>query len=387
MKIHEYQAKQVMAAYAVPVPRGGVARTAAEAKEIASKLGSTRFVVKAQVHAGGRGKGGGIKTADSPARVETLAKAMLGSRLVTPQTGAEGKVVHKVLVEEAVDISREMYFGITVDRARECAVIIASKEGGMEIEELARTSPEKIVKEWVDPGVGLRPFQVSKIAFALDLDPSLRKSISQLITNLYKLFIDKDCSLAEINPLVVTREGPVLALDAKLNFDPNALYRHKDVAEMRDPLEEEPLEVEASKYNLNYIRLDGNVGCMVNGAGLAMATMDFIKLAGGMPANFLDVGGGATVDTIKNGLKILVSDPKVKAILINIFGGILRCDVLAEGVVQAARKTGIKVPVVIRLQGTNVEKGREILAASGLNLITAENLNDAAGKIAGIVGN
>jgi succinyl-CoA synthetase beta subunit len=381
MKIHEYQAKQVMAAYAVPVPRGGVARTAAEAKEIASKLGSTRFVVKAQVHAGGRGKGGGIKTADSPARVETLAKAMLGSRLVTPQTGAEGKVVHKVLVEEAVDISREMYFGITVDRARECAVIIASKEGGMEIEELARTSPEKIVKEWVDPGVGLRPFQVSKIAFALDLDPSLRKSISQIITNLYKLFIDKDCSLAEINPLVVTREGPVLALDAKLNFDPNALYRHKDVAEMRDPLEEEPLEVEASKYNLNYIRLEGNVGCMVNGAGLAMATMDFIKLAGGMPANFLDVGGGATVDTIKNGLKILVSDPKVKAILINIFGGILRCDTLAKGLIEATSEIKLGVPVVIRMEGTNVEAGRRLLKESGLNLIVAETMKEGAQKV------
>jgi succinyl-CoA synthetase beta subunit len=381
MKIHEYQAKQIMSACYIPVPKGGMAQTAAEAKEVASKLGGNRFVVKAQIHAGGRGKGGGIKTADSPAQVETLAKAMLGSKLVTPQTGVEGKVVHKVLVEEAVDISQEMYFGVTVDRARECAVIIASKEGGMEIEELARTSPEKIVKEWVDPGVGLKPFQVSKIAFALDLDPSLRKSVSQLITSLYKLFIDKDCSLAEINPLVVSREGQVLALDAKLNFDDNALYRHKDVVEMRDPLEEEPLEVEASKYNLNYIKLDGNVGCMVNGAGLAMATMDVVKLAGGMPANFLDVGGGATVDMVKNGLKILISDPKVKAILINIFGGILRCDTLAKGLIEATSEIKLGVPVVIRMEGTNVDAGRQLLKESGLKLIVAETMKEAAQKV------
>jgi len=381
MKIHEYQAKQIMAAYNVPVPKGGMAQTAAEAKEVASKLGGNRCVVKAQIHAGGRGKGGGIKTADSPAAVETLARAMLGSKLVTPQTGAEGKVVHRVLVEEAVDISREMYFGITVDRGRECPVIIASKEGGMEIEELAKKSPEKIIKEWVDPGVGLKPFQVSKIAFALDLDPSLRKPISQLISNLYKLFIDKDCSLTEINPLVVTREGQVLALDAKLNFDDNALYRHKDVVEMRDPLEEEPLEVEASKHNLNYIKLDGNVGCMVNGAGLAMATMDVIKLAGGMPANFLDVGGGATTEMVKNGLKILVSDPNVKAILINIFGGILRCDTLAKGLIEAASEIKLGIPVVIRMEGTNVDVGRKLLNESGLKLIVAETMKEAAQKV------
>jgi succinyl-CoA synthetase beta subunit len=381
MKIHEYQAKQIMAVYTVPVPKGGMAQTAAEAKEVASKLGGSRFVVKAQIHAGGRGKGGGIKTADSAAAVETLAGAMLGSKLVTPQTGAEGKVVHRVLVEEAVDISREMYFGITVDRGRECPVIIASKEGGMEIEELAKKSPEKIIKEWVDPGVGLKPFQVSKIAFALELDASLRKPISQLINNLYKLFIDKDCSLTEINPLVVTREGQVLALDAKLNFDDNALYRHKDVVEMRDPLEEEPLEVEASKFNLNYIKLDGNVGCMVNGAGLAMATMDVIKLAGGMPANFLDVGGGATTEMVKNGLKILVSDPNVKAILINIFGGILRCDTLAKGLIEATTEIKLGVPVVIRMEGTNVEMGRKLLNESGLKLIVAETMKEAAQKV------
>jgi succinyl-CoA synthetase beta subunit len=381
MKIHEYQAKQIMAACNIPVPKGGMAQTAAEAKEVASKLGGNRCVVKAQIHAGGRGKGGGIKTADSPAAVETLARAMLGSKLVTPQTGAEGKVVHRVLVEEAVDISREMYFGITVDRGRECPVIIASKEGGMEIEELAKKSPEKIIKEWVDPGVGLKPFQVSKIAFALELDASLRKPISQLISNLYKLFIDKDCSLTEINPLVVTREGQVLALDAKLNFDDNALYRHKDVVEMRDPLEEEPLEVEASKHNLNYIKLDGNVGCMVNGAGLAMATMDVIKLAGGMPANFLDVGGGATTEMVKNGLKILVSDPNVKAILINIFGGILRCDTLAKGLIEATSEIKLGIPVVIRMEGTNVDVGRKLLNESGLKLIVAETMKEAAQKV------
>jgi succinyl-CoA synthetase beta subunit len=381
MKIHEYQAKQIMAAYNVAVPKGGMAETAEEAKDVASKMGGSRFVVKAQVHAGGRGKGGGIKTADSPVGVETLARAMLGSKLVTPQTGPEGKGVHKVLVEEAVDISREMYFGITVDRGRECPVIIASKEGGMEIEELAKKSPEKIIKEWVDPGVGLKPFQVSKIAFALELDASLRKPISQLISNLYKLFIDKDCSLTEINPLVVTREGQVLALDAKLNFDDNALYRHKDVVEMRDPLEEEPLEVEASKHNLNYIKLDGNVGCMVNGAGLAMATMDVIKLAGGMPANFLDVGGGATTEMVKNGLKILVSDPNVKAILINIFGGILRCDTLAKGLIEATSEIKLGIPVVIRMEGTNVDVGRKLLNESGLKLIVAETMKEAAQKV------
>ncbi len=381
MKIHEYQAKQVMGAYNIPIPKGNVAQTAEEAKEVASKIGGNRFVVKAQVHAGGRGKGGGIKTAGSPTGVGEVAKAMLGTKLVTPQTGAEGKVIHKVLVEEAVDIAQEMYLGITIDRARECPVIIISKEGGMEIEELAKKSPGKIIKEWVDPGIGLKPFQISKISFALELDASLRRPVSQLIGNLYKLFIDKDCSLAEINPLVVTQGGQALALDAKLNFDENALYRHKDVVEMRDILEEEPLEVEASKYNLNYIKMDGNVGCMVNGAGLAMATMDVIKLAGGMPANFLDVGGGATVEMVKNGLKILVSDPKVKAILINIFGGILRCDTLAKGLIEATSEIKLQVPVVIRMEGTNVEIGRQLLKDSGLRLIVAETMKEAAQKV------
>ena len=381
MKIHEYQAKKLMAAYNIPVPKGGVAETAEEARAVASRIGGNRFVVKAQVHAGGRGRGGGIKTADATDRVEELARTMIGSKLVTPQTGAEGKVVHRVLVEEGVDIAQEMYLGITVDRGKECPVLIASKEGGMEIEELARTSPEKIIKEWADPGVGLKPFQVSKIAFGLQLDANLRGPVSQLITSLYKLFVDKDCSLAEINPLVVTREGQAIALDAKLNFDDNGLYRHKEVADMRDVLEEEPLEVEASKYNLNYIKLDGNVGCMVNGAGLAMATMDMIKLAGGMPANFLDVGGGATVEMVKNGLKILVADPKVKAILINIFGGILRCDTLAKGVIEAASEIKLEVPIVIRMEGTNVEIGRKILNESGLKLIVAKTMKEAAQKV------
>jgi len=381
MKIHEYQAKTLMDAYHIPVPKGGVAETAEEARAVASKIGGSRFVVKAQVHAGGRGKGGGIKTADSVDRVGEIARTMMGSKLVTPQTGPEGKVVHKVLVEEGVNIAQEMYLGITVDRGRECPVLIASKEGGMEIEELAKTSPEKIIKEWVDPGVGLKPFQISKIAFGLQLDASLRRPVSQLIANLYRLFVDKDCSLAEINPLVVTREGQAIALDAKLNFDDNGLTRHKEVADLRDVLEEEPLEVEASKYNLNYIKLDGNVGCMVNGAGLAMATMDMIKLAGGMPANFLDVGGGATAEMVKNGLKILVADPNVKAILINIFGGILRCDTLAKGVIEATSEIKIELPIVIRMEGTNVEIGRKLLNESNLKLIVAKTMKEAAQKV------
>jgi succinyl-CoA synthetase beta subunit len=381
MKIHEYQAKQLMKLYNIPIPKGGVAKTPEEAKEVASEIGGNRFIVKVQVHVGGRGKGGGIKTTESPTAVKEVAEAMLDKKLVTPQTGVEGKLIHKVLVEEAIDIANEMYLGITIDRRRECPVIIVSKEGGMEIEELAKKSPEKIIKEWVDPCVGLRPFQISKISFALELDASLRRSVSQLIGNLYRLFIDKDCSLAEINPLVVTQGGQLLALDAKLNFDENALYRHKDVAEMRDMLEEEPLEVEASKYNLNYIKMDGNVGCMVNGAGLAMATMDVIKIAGGMPANFLDVGGGATVEMVKNGLKILVSDPKVKAILINIFGGILRCDTLAKGLIEATSETKLQVPVVIRMEGTNVEIARQLLKESGLRLNVAETMKEAAWKV------
>lgn len=387
MKIHEYQAKQIMRNYNIPVPQGGVADTAEGARAVATGLGGNVFVVKAQVHAGGRGKGGGIKTATSPTEVEKLAKAMLGSKLVTPQTGAEGKQVNKVLVEEGMDIAHEIYLGIAVDRANECPVIIASSEGGMDIETLAKTSPEKIIKEKVDFRVGLRAFQLGKIAFALNLDAALRKQVIQIISALYKLFVDKDCSLAEINPLVITKGGQMIALDAKLNFDDNGLYRHKDVVEMRDILEEEPLEVEASKHNLNYIKLDGNVGCMVNGAGLAMATMDVIKLAGGEPANFLDVGGGATTEMVKNAMRILVSDPNVKAVFINIFGGILRCDTLAKGLVEAVTEVEVKFPLVIRMEGTNVEIGRKILNESGLKLIVAATMQEAAQKVIGSIRN
>ena len=387
MKIHEYQAKQIMRNYTIPVQNGGVADTAAAAGKVAGGLGGGTLVVKAQVHAGGRGKGGGIKTAATPAEVEKIAQAMLGSQLVTPQTGAEGKRINKVLVEEGVNIEREIYLGITVDRANECPVIIASREGGMEIEELAKTSPEKIIKERIDFRVGLRAFQLNKIAFALDLDAGLKKQMTQLIAALYKIFVEKDCSLVEINPLVITKEGQLLALDGKINFDDNALYKHKDMAALRDVLEEEPLEVEATSHNLNYIKLDGNVGCMVNGAGLAMATMDVIKLAGGEPANFLDVGGGATSDMVKNGIKILVSDPHVKAIFINIFGGILRCDTLAKGLIEAISEVEVKLPLVIRMEGTNVEQGRKLLNESGLKLIVAATMREAAQKVIAAIRN
>ncbi len=381
MKIHEYQAKQIMKSYNIAVPNGGVADTAAEACRVAAAIGGNRFVVKAQVHAGGRGKGGGIKTGSTAAECEKIAQAMLGSQLVTPQTGAEGKRINKILVEEGVDIAREIYLGITVDRAQECPVIIASSEGGMEIEELAKKSPEKIIKERIDYRVGLRTFQLTKIAFALGLDAALRKQATALIAALYKLFVEKDCSLAEINPLVITKDGKLLALDAKLNFDDNALYRHKDLVELRDVLEEEPLEVEATKHNLNYIKLDGNVGCMVNGAGLAMATMDVIKLAGGEPANFLDVGGGASSEMVKEGMKILISDPHVKAVFINIFGGILRCDTLAKGLIEALSEVEVKLPLVIRMEGTNVEQGRKLLNESGMKLIVAATMKEAAEKV------
>ena len=387
MKIHEYQAKQIMRDNNIPVPNGGMADTAAAAGKVAAGISGSSFVVKAQVHAGGRGKGGGIKTAATPAEVEKIAQAMIGMRLITPQTGAEGKQVNKVLVEEGVNIAREIYLGITVDRANECPVIIASREGGMEIEELARTSPEKIIKERIDFSVGLRAFQINKIVFALDLDAGLRKQMTQLIAALYKIFVEKDCSLVEINPLVITKERQLLALDGKINFDDNALYKHKEMAELRDVLEEEPLEVEAARHNLNYIKLDGNVGCMVNGAGLAMATMDVIKLAGGEPANFLDVGGGATSDMVKNGIKILVSDPKVKAVFINIFGGILRCDTLAKGLIEAIAEVEVKLPLVIRMEGTNVEQGRKLLNESGLKLMVAATMQEAAQKVIAAIRN
>ena len=387
MKIHEYQAKQIMKGFNIAVPNGCLAETAAEAEKVAAGIESGPFVVKAQVHAGGRGKGGGIKTASSPSEVGKIARVMLGSQLVTPQTGAGGKRINKVLVEEAVDIARELYLGITVDRANECPVIIASSEGGVEIETLAKTSPEKIIRERIDFSVGLRAFQLTKIAFALDLDAPLRKQATQLINALYQVFVDKDCSLIEINPLVVTKGGKLLSLDAKINFDDNALYKHRDMAELRDVMEEEPLEVEAASHNLNYIKLDGNIGCMVNGAGLAMATMDVIKLAGGEPANFLDVGGGATEDMVKNGMKILLSDPNVKAVFINIFGGILRCDTLARGLIKAISEVEVNLPLVIRMEGTNVEMGRKLLNESALKLIVAATMKEAAQKVIAAIRN
>jgi succinyl-CoA synthetase beta subunit len=384
MKIHEYQAKEVFRNNHIPVPEGYVATTPDEARAAAEKLGAFPVVVKAQIHAGGRGKGGGVKLARTLDDVRSTAAAILGRPLVTPQTGPEGRKVGKVLVEQGLDITQELYFSILPDRSTAKIMIIASRAGGMNIEEVAARNPEKIIRVLVNPLTGIEPGHSREIAARLELAGPLAGSFAALVENLYGLFIKTDCSLLEINPLVITRQDTLVALDAKMEIDDNALFRQKDILKYRDIDEEDPKEVEASKYNLNYINLNGNIGNMVNGAGLAMATMDLIKSAGAEPANFLDVGGGANEEMVENGFRIILSDPNVKGVLINIFGGILRCDVLAEGVVKAARKTGIKVPVVIRMMGTNVEKGREILAASGLNLITAENLNDAAGKIAAI---
>ncbi len=380
MKIHEYQAKAILGEFGVPVPGGEVAETPAEARAIAQKLGG-RLVVKAQVYAGGRGKAGGIKLADDPAGAEAAARQILGMRLRTPQTPPEGIEVRKVLVEEASPISQELYLSVTLDRARSTLVVMASEAGGMEIEEVAAVSPQKILREWADPALGLQPFQARNLAFALGLTGDLFKTGVGLILNLFQCYLAKDCSLAEINPLVVTADGRLLALDAKLTFDDNALFRQQAVAALGDEREETPLEGEASRHGLNYVKLDGNVGCMVNGAGLAMATMDIIKLAGGEPANFLDVGGGASAEQIENAFRILISDPKVKAVLINIFGGILRCDRLAEGVIAAVRKLGLTLPVVIRMEGTNVELGKKMLAESGLNFTNADSMGDAAGKV------
>jgi succinyl-CoA synthetase beta subunit len=384
MKIHEYQSKQILAKFGVRVPRGDVAATPAEARAVAERVGP-RVVVKAQIHAGGRGKGGGVKLAATPAEAEAVAAAILGMRLVTHQTGPEGKIVKRVLVEEAKDIARELYLGLVIDRARESAVLMASTEGGVEIEKVAAESPERIFKEYVDPAVGLLGFQARRLAFKLGLGGETLKQGQRFIAALYKAFEGTDASLAEINPLLVTRQGEVLALDAKMNFDDNALGRHPEIQAMRDLDEESPLEVEASKYNLNYIKLDGNVGCMVNGAGLAMATMDIIKYSGGMPANFLDVGGGVTEEAVTNAFRILVSDPDVKGALINIFGGIVRCDMIANGVVKAAKALGTKIPVVIRLEGTNVEQGKRILAESGLAFSSADGMKEAAERIVGLV--
>lgn len=384
MKIHEYQAKELFGKYGIPIPRGKAAFSVAEASDAAAELGSLPVVVKAQIHAGGRGKGGGVKLAQTAKEVETLAGEILGMTLVTHQTGPEGKLVRRLLVEEGLDIEKELYLGMLTDRGTASVVIMASEAGGMDIEQVAAETPEKIVKVYVDPLLGLQGYQARQLAFGLNLGLELVKQFIPMVNKLYRLFMDYDCSLVEINPLIITKSKGILALDAKVNFDDNALYRHKDILEYRDVEEEDPAEVEASKFNLNYIKMDGNIGNMVNGAGLAMATMDIIKLAGAEPANFLDVGGGASAEMVENGFRIILGDPNVKGVLINIFGGILRCDVLAEGVVEAAKKVDVKVPIVIRMEGTNVERGREILQASGLNLTVAADLKDAAQKVATI---
>ena len=384
MKIHEYQAKNILSKYGVPVPRGEMAVTIEEAERVAKDLfgaGAKGVVVKAQIHAGGRGKGGGVKVGKTFAEALEHAKKILGMTLVTHQTGPEGKVVHRLLLEETLDIDRELYLGIVLDRAVAKPVFMASKSGGMEIEEVAAKDPKAILKEWVEPGMGLQAFQARNLAFALGIEPPQINSAVQIMQALYRAYEATDASLLEINPFVITKDGRLLALDAKVTFDDNAMFRHKDLKELRDVNEEDPLEVEASKFGLNYIRLDGNIACMVNGAGLAMATMDIIKYAGGAPANFLDVGGGANAEQITNAFKILLSDKHVKAILINIFGGILRVDTLATGVVQAAKATNITIPLVLRLEGTNVEQGREILKQSGLNFMVAETMKDAAEKV------
>jgi len=388
MKIHEYQAKGILARYGVAVPRGEVATTREQAESAAQKLfeqGAQGVVVKAQIHAGGRGKGGGVKIAKSAAEAAEIAGRMLGMKLVTHQTGPEGKEVHRLLIEETLPIERELYLGIVLDRAAARPVFMASAVGGMEIEQVAAENPDAIIKEYIDPGTGLLAFQARKLAFGLGLAKLIGQA-SQFMTGLYRAFEETDASLMEINPFITTRDGRLFALDAKINFDDNALFRHKDIKELRDATEEDPLEVEASKYALNYIKLDGNVGCMVNGAGLAMATMDIIKYAGGMPANFLDVGGGANAEQVTHAFEILLMDKNVRAVLINIFGGILRVDTLANGLVEAARKTNIQLPIVLRLEGTNVEKGREILKESGINFIVADTMKDAAEKVVAAAG-
>jgi succinyl-CoA synthetase beta subunit len=380
MKIHEYQAKALLGHYAVPVPRGQVAFTADEAESVAREIGGS-VVVKAQIHAGGRGKGGGVKIAKDHAETWEIASRMLGMTLVTHQTGPEGRVVQRLLIEETLPIERELYLGIVLDRAQGKPVFMASAAGGMDIEEVAAKTPDLILKEAIEPGIGFQAYQARNLAFGIGIPPASISAAVQAMRALAKAYVEMDCSLAEINPFILTKDGKVYALDAKINFDDNALFRHKDFAEFRDTNEEDPLEVEASKYGLNYIKLDGTVGCMVNGAGLAMATMDIIKHAGGSPANFLDVGGGANQEQIKNAFRILLSDKSVKAVLINIFGGILRCDVLAAGVVAAARDLNVQVPIVIRMEGTNVEEGRRILAESGFNFTVADGMKDAAEKV------
>jgi succinyl-CoA synthetase beta subunit len=384
MKIHEYQAKDILAKYGVPVPRGEVANTLDEAVEIGKRLfsgGASGVVVKAQIHAGGRGKGGGVKVAKNIDQAEEYAKNILGMQLITHQTSPQGQKVQRLLIEETAAIDRELYLGIVLDRAAAKLVFMASKAGGMEIEEVAAKDPDAIVKAYIDPAIGFQAYQARKLAFALGLKPTQIGDAVKFMQGLYKAFIETDSSLLEINPFITTKDDKLFALDCKINFDDNAIFRHKDLKELRDVAEEDPLEVEASKFALNYIKLDGNIACMVNGAGLAMATMDIIQYAGGSPANFLDVGGGANQQQIEQAFAILLSDPNVKAIFINIFGGILRVDVLANGVVQAAKNLSVKVPIVLRLEGTNVEEGRKILKDSGLNFIVGETMQDAAEKV------
>jgi succinyl-CoA synthetase beta subunit len=380
VNIHEYQAKELLSRYGVRVPVGKVVFTPDEAEQIARDLNCKRFVIKAQIHAGGRGKGGGIRFANTPEEVRQVASEMLGMRLVTHQTGPEGKIVKKVLIEEATEIQKEFYLGIVIDRSQEKIVVMASSEGGVEIEDVARTSPEKILREYVDISLGLLPFQARRIAFSLGLEGrTLNKGIN-FILGLYKVFVENDCSLAEINPLVLTGDGEVIALDAKLNFDDNALYRHPEIEKLRDPDEEDPMELEAKKWGISYVKLNGNIGCLVNGAGLAMATMDIIKYHGGEPANFLDVGGGASVEQVTQAFKMILSDKNVRAIFVNIFGGIMKCDVIASGIIAAAKEVGVRVPLIVRLEGTNVELGRKMLSESGLNIITGSDMRDAAAK-------
>ena len=385
MKIHEYQAKELFRKYNIPVADSGVAFSKEEAYKVAEGLGGYPVVLKAQIHAGGRGKGGGVKLAANPDQVLTIADQFLGMTLVTHQTGPEGRIVRKILVEAGQSIDKEFYLSLLVDRQTHKIVVMASQAGGIDIEDVAEKTPEKIIKVYVDPLMGIQGYQMREVGFRLGFPPPAMKQFYSLLFNLYTFFVESDASLVEINPLILTSEGNVLALDAKVDFDSNALYRHKDFLGMRDMGEEDPLETEASKYNLNYINLDGNVGNIVNGAGLAMATMDIIKNAGATPANFMDVGGGASAEQVENAFRIILADPKVKAILINIFGGILRCDIFAKGVVDAARKTGINIPVVVRMEGTNVDQGKQILADAGLNLTSASDLSDAAEKIAAAV--
>ncbi|MEK4950002.1 ADP-forming succinate--CoA ligase subunit beta [Bacillus sp. FSL W8-1127] len=386
MNIHEYQGKEILRKYGVAVPNGKAAFSVEEAVEAAKELGTDVWVVKAQIHAGGRGKAGGVKIAKNLDEVRTYAEELLGKTLVTHQTGPKGKEVKRLLIEEGCDIKKEYYVGIVLDRAASRVVLMASEEGGTEIEEVAAKTPEKIFKETIDPLTGLTPFQARRIAFHINIPNELVNQAANFMLGLYKVFVEKDCSIAEINPLVVTGDGKVMTLDAKLNFDSNALYRHKDILEYRDLDEEDPKEIEASKYDLSYISLEGNIGCMVNGAGLAMATMDIIKYYGGEPANFLDVGGGATAEKVTEAFKIILSDPNVKGIFVNIFGGIMKCDIIATGIVEAAKELGLQVPLVVRLEGTNVDLGKKILNESGLHIIAAESMADGAQKIVEQVG-